>query len=37
LIVSSPELHQVVLYMHEIKMQHLALQQQQLLEMQYAH
>jgi hypothetical protein len=30
LIVRGPELHQVVLYMHTIKMQHLALQQQQL-------
>jgi hypothetical protein len=28
LIVSGPELHQVVLYMHVIKMQHLVLRQQ---------
>jgi hypothetical protein len=31
LIVSGPELHQVVLYMHAIMTQHLALRQQQLL------
>jgi hypothetical protein len=31
LIVSGPELHQVVLYMHTIMMQHLVFRQQQLL------
>jgi hypothetical protein len=31
LIIDGSELHQVVLYMHTIMMQHLALRQQQLL------